>query len=169
MDSVMIPLVWPTSEVEWALEQLRKRQRAGLVRHNTDDTYTLFFLSDLAHARADGQRRMEQVRGGHPVLLLDASNSATLDLVRPSRTRLQWEQILANSGLRYALAGESPDMVMIVTGHETDSKDLSTGGYQCTGTPTHYFPEPRVSDGDLCPMIPECSGPGGTRPTIKPY
>lgn len=169
MDTVMLPLVWPVSEVEWALEQLRKRQRGGLVRHNIDDTYTLFSLGDLARARAHDRRMMEQVQGGHPVHLLDAADAATLDLVRPLKTGRGWEQILDKFGLMYALAGESQDTVMIVTRHETETAKLSSGGYKCTGTPTHYFPDPRVSPGDLCPMIPECSGPGGMQSTIQPY
>ena len=172
MDTVMLPRVGAASEVEWALEQLRIRHRAGLVRRNMDDTYTLFFLSDLARARADRRSMMEQVQRGYPVLLLDeldVATATTLDLVRPIRTGHEWEKVLARSGLSYALVGESEDMVMIVTEHEWQTEMLSTGGYECTGTPTHYFPEPRVKVGDLCPRIPECSGPWGSHPTIKPY
>jgi hypothetical protein len=169
MDTVMLPLVWSRSEINQALEEARLRRRAGVVRYNPDDTYTLFYLSDLGRARIRGLTFMEQVPGGHPAALLDTTRAAALnlDLVRPSLTAPAFERVLADMGLDFAVAGQSRDMVMIVTLHERQTDSLSTGGYECSGTPTHYFPDPDVSDGQLCPLRPECSAAPG-QPTIRP-
>jgi hypothetical protein len=170
MDIVMLPRVLPTDEVGWAIRQLRERKRAGVVRHNTDDTYTLFYLSDLGRARTQKLSTMEQVPNGSPVVLLNSPYAAkyALDLVRPTRTAQAYEGMLADLGLSYAVAGETADTVMVVTEHESQTAALSTGGYECTGTPTHYFPQPMVSVGDACPLSPECDGPDGAQPTIRP-
>ena len=169
MDVVMLPLVWPHSDITWALQQMRKHERGGVVMNDASDNYTLFYAGNLLRARAKHAVKMQQVEGGHPVVLPSDDHVQTfkLDLIRPNRTWQAYEQMLVNVKSSYALTGQSADAVMIVTQHEGQTATLMTGGYECNGTPTHYFPEPRVWLGEDCPQFPECVGPGGTTPTIR--
>lgn len=170
MDSVMLPLVWASSKIDVALEQSRLHRRSGVVRSNIDDTYTLFYLSDLSRAKWHGLMQMEQVIGGHSTILLDAAHAtvSNLDLVRPYLTQPQFETFLKSMNVQYAVAGVARDMVMIVTLHESQTDSLSSGGFECTGTPQHLFPDPDVADGQLCPLRPECINADGSDPTIRP-
>jgi hypothetical protein len=171
MDVTMLPMVWPGTAVREALDRLDEARRAGVVVQNFDDSYVLFYTGQLLRARDQMVATVGQVPGGHPVLLLDVGKAQqfSIDLVRPNRTADAYEKLLEANGVDYALAGESSDMAMVVTKHEGQTLALnSTGGYKCTGTPTHYFPEPRVDAGDPCPMYPECSTPDRSRPIVRP-
>jgi hypothetical protein len=170
MDVVMVPLVWPGTPVGEALELLKRRERSGLVVQNPDESYHLLYAGDLLRARAAGVSTVGEVERRHRVLTLNAEWASTyaLDLVTPRRTGQNYERFLATEGAEYALAGDSYDTVMIVTHHEGQTEALTmTGGYRCTGTPTHYFPEPRVSSGEQCPLYPECSQKSGV-PHVVP-
>jgi hypothetical protein len=171
MDVTMLPLVWPGTAVQEALDRLNHAGRAGVVVQNFNDSYRLFYTGDLLRAREQMIATVGQVPGGEPVLLLDGGKAQQfgVDLVRPSRSADAYEKLLASQGVDYALAGESFDTAMVVTLHEEQTATLNaTGGYKCTGTPTHYFPAPRVNAGDHCPMYPECSMRDGSRPIVRP-
>lgn len=170
MDVVMLPLVSPQTPVPSALDLLRRRERSGLVVES-DNEYTLLYAGDLLRARARQIATVGEVPKARPVPLLDADQARKfdLDLVRPRRTWQSYERVLDSLGALYGLVGDSQDMAMIVTRHEGLTYMLkTTGGYECSGKPTHYFPEPRVSNGDDCPLYPECSAPGGGVPKIRP-
>lgn len=94
--------------------------------------------------------------------------SFKLDLVRPLRSQAQFQKFLAQSKHNYGLVGATRDVAMIVTASELYARGLTlTGGFQCNGNPTHYFPLPYVVLGQNCPKYPECSRPSGAIPTIE--
>lgn len=171
MDVVVLPMVWPDTKVNVALEMLQAHRRAGVVRQDLNDTYRLLFAGDLLRARAAGVSVAGEVEGGRPIFLVDSSTATAFnaDLIRPRRTWAAYEQMLDALDAHYGLVGETGNEAMIVTRHEDETVALSTtGGFECTGRPTHYFPEPRVSVGEVCPLFPECSRSDGTTPTIRP-
>jgi hypothetical protein len=171
MDVVILPLVWHTTPVAEALEMLKDNKRAGVVRENPDGTYRLLFAGDLLRARATAKTLVEQVQGGRDILLMDApmATSANVDLVRPHRTWQPWEHLLDARAVEYALIGANSEHVMLVTRHESLKDMLSTtGGFECTGTPTHFFPEPEVGVNMDCPLFPACQRTDGTTPKIQP-
>lgn len=171
MDVVMLPLVAEGTGLDSALSLLRRSERAGLVVHPPfSDSYGLLYAGDLLRGKAEHVGTLGSVTGTRPVLVLDAalSESYGLDLVRPDTTRISYETMLIARGFEYALAGEAGDTAMIVTLHEEQGETLrSTGGYQCGGHPRHYFPEPRVRLGQMCPYAPHDAGPGGLAPVIE--
>ena len=168
---IAIPLVVSDTRVTDAIELLRRRQRSGLVVDRANDHYHLLHAGDLLRARANKTVVVADVPGGHPVHLLDIGSAQKfgLDLIRPNRTPVEYERMFkAQKVTDYALVGDSGDTAVIVTRHEPQGDSLMmAGGYECSGTPTHYFPEPRVSVGEECPQYPECSDPSGT-PKIRP-
>jgi hypothetical protein len=171
MDVVMIPLVRPQEQVSSALDLLYRRERSGLLVQSPSDTYRLFHAGDLLRGRAADISVVERVTGGYEVLVVELSvaQSFGVDLIRPFRTPRQCEGMLDRYRARYALVGEAYDTAMIMTRHEGQAAALTmTGGYECSGLPTHRFPEPRVSVGDRCPENPHSSGPDGGVPTIRP-
>ncbi|MEO8076574.1 MAG: hypothetical protein ABI818_09620 [Acidobacteriota bacterium] len=170
MDVVTLPLVYSQAPVAQALELLRQYQRAGVVRYADNDTYELLFAGNLLRARAAGKTTVGEVEGGRRILIADApiAREFHIDAVRPHRTYQQVEQMLDARGAQYALIAAANAEVMIITRHEGLKEMLSaTGGFECDGTPTHYFPEPDVALGQKCPLIPECSRPDGNPPTIQ--
>lgn len=171
MDVVILPLLNHTETVAAALKCMRARERAGIVRQNKDDTQTLFYAGDLLRARAKRTRTLGDMLDGEKVVLLDIPRARKyrLDIVRPHRTRRGYETMLASAQADYSLVGGTADAAMIVTVSEDMTAGLSmTGGYECTGTPRHYFPRPRVQVGKPCPLRPECKLSGGGVPTIRP-
>jgi hypothetical protein len=171
MDVVILPLISPDTSVMTALGLLRDRQRSGLVVEQLSEEYTLLYSGDMLRARAAKISWIGQVPGGRPMLRLriEHARKYELDLVRPLKTWQSYERMLASNGVNYALSGSSRDTAVVVTLHEGLAEMLMmTGGYECSGTPTHYFPEPRVRVGERCPLYPECSAPGGGVPKIRP-
>lgn len=171
MDVVFLPLVWPATSVKDALDLLREYKRAGLVCQMQNDLYQLMYAGDLLRARAHAATTIADVHQRRPVLLVDEVRARPfgVDIVRPRRTSLQFEKLFDFSNVQYGLVGEASDMCLIVTRHEGQTEALRlTGGYECNGTPTHYFPEPRVTVGQVCPEFPLCSRPDGSTPTIRP-
>jgi hypothetical protein len=167
----MIPLVWPQEQVSSALDLLHHRERSGLVVHSSADTYQLLHAGDLLRARDVDISVVGSVTGGYEVFVVEPpiAQSFGVDLVRPGRTPGQYEDMLDKHTTQYALVGETYDTAMIVTRHESQAEALKiSGGYECSGSPTHYFPQPRVSLGDRCPEYPLCSSPDGVVPTIRP-
>lgn len=171
VDVVTLPLVPPETQIGAALRILREQRRSGLVTRDRDGSnYRLLYAGDLLRARAAHTPTVGDVPDARPVLVLNArlAQSFALDLVRPMATGLSYERMLGERGFTYALAGESDDAVMIVTLREDLAYALrGTGGYECDGQPTHYFPQPRVNLRDPCPRYPECSRPDGAMPTIR--
>jgi hypothetical protein len=170
VDVVILPLLNHSETVSVALKRMREAERSGIVRHNKDDTHTLFYAGDLLRAAAKRVRRLADVREGEHVVLLDIRRAQKfkLDIVRPLRTASAYETMFASAHADYALVGETWQSAMIVTSSEDKTADLSmTGGYECTGKPRHYFPRPRVKVGQSCPLRPECKLSGGV-PTIRP-
>jgi hypothetical protein len=171
MDVIVLPLVWPNTPVAGALEMLHTYKRAGVVRQGWDDTYRLLYAGDLLRAREDGIAEVGQIDAGESVMIVEmpAVTTFSIDIVRPRRTEPQYEQMLDAHGMTYGLVGETSREVMIVTRHEDETETLSgTGGYECTGTPKHFFPRPRVQVNTNCPRYPACSRADGTIPKIRP-
>lgn len=171
MDVVVLPLVWSHTTVSEALDLLQQHKRSGVVCHGTDDRYQLIYAGDLLRARARAASTIALVGERHPVLLVDEQRARPfgVDAIRPRRTPLQYEHLFDASKVQYGLVGEAADVVLIVTRHEGQTQTLtSTGGYECNGSPTHYFPEPRVTVGQVCPQYPLCSTVDGSKPTIRP-
>ena len=170
MDVVTLPLVYSQAPVSHALELLQQHRRAGVVRYTENDIYDLLFAGNLLRARAAKKKTVGDVEGGRRILIADAAIAMefNVDAVRPHRTYQQVEEMLDVHGAQYALIGAASTEVMLITRHEGLKEMLSmTGGFECDGTPTHYFPEPDVALGQKCPRIPECSRADGKPPKIQ--
>ncbi len=144
-----------------AVTLLKERRRSGLVVEKDEEHYRLHYIGALLKARDDGKpATVGQLKGGHDLLIPDQKTTTRfgLDLIRPLRTGTAYEAALDDSRREYALVGEVGDTVAVVTRHELLTEMLvdSTGGYRCTGSPTHYFPEPGVHVNDRCPQRGEC-------------
>jgi CBS domain-containing protein len=171
MDVVTVPLVSPASTVEQALAAMNGARRAGVVVEEAPDRYRLLFAGDLLRARASNVPVVGAIGGGEAVVLVDPllAQSFQIDLVRPSRSPLAYEQMLDARGSSFGLVGEGPADVMLVTRHEGLGEMLTlTGGYECTGSPRHYFPQPYVTAGQQCPLYPACAVDGAPPSTIRP-
>ena len=170
MDLVTVPLLSPNDEISSALDLLKRVRRSGLVRQDATDVYTLLYIGRLRRAQAKGLARLEDCEGGHRIVVLDLPLAGTfgLDLVRPLRTAVEYEQMLDARAAEYALVAENVRDVMLVTRYERLTVMLSaTGGYECTGNPTHFYPDPDVQLGDKCPERAECWVDGAPEPIIQ--
>jgi CBS domain-containing protein len=170
MDSVGVPLCPEDESVDDALGELRAKNRSGIVVQSAGG-YRLLHVGNLLYARARGLGTLADIDGGQPVILLQAHHikEFQLDIINPGNTWQQYETFLRGVAHRYTLLNTTGNTAMLVTASEKDALTLTlTGGYQCDGTPTHYFPEPRVIDGEDCPKWPECMGPGGRKSKIHP-
>jgi hypothetical protein len=169
MDTVALPLLGSHSSVASAIAQLGRQGRSGLIVEQGDN-YRVLHAGDLLRARRDGIEKLSEVGEGEPVMLLAPSHIASfgLDPIRPLRSQAQYQEFLTQSKRNYGLVGATRDVAMIVTVSELYAQTLTlTGGFQCDGSPTHYFPLPNVVLGQYCPKYPECSCPSGRRPTIE--
>jgi hypothetical protein len=170
MKSVTLPFFAATVSIGDALEQLRTDKRSGLIIAG-DRGNTLLHTGDLLYARAKGIATVGKVGTGRPVILLQDRHIAQFGLNSklPESTGKEFEQYLQNFSHRYALVSTSGDSATVVTASELDFLALTlTGGYECDGTPTHYFPLPRVTAGQTCPRWPICSRPDGKKPQVRP-
>jgi hypothetical protein len=139
----------------------------------------------LAIAQPRGAAAIAQPRGAYTstalavsggveyetMLLLGDSHAQRfrIDLVRPLRSWQEYETLFLTESSSFALAGATLDSALVVTAHEGGGEALTlTGGYQCDGTPTHYFPRPRVSAGQTCPKFHPQPRPDGTPPQVHP-
>jgi hypothetical protein len=173
MDSLVLQLVRPSTSVVDALELLKASRRGGLVRQNPYpyDSYDLIYAGALLRARAKGVRLISGVTEAETIMFVDMPTvrSFDLDAVKPFQTADSYEKLLDHHRVSFGIVGETTADVMIVTRHEWQTAALSvTGGFQCNGTPTHYFPMPSVALGQRCPEYPLCSRPDGLVPTIEP-
>lgn len=170
MDSVEIPLCSAGETIDGALGELRAKNRSGVVVQSAGG-YRLLHAGDLLYARDKGLATLGDVDDGQPVILLQEEHvkEFRLNTTNPKSTWHEYEAFLRDVAHRYTLLSTTGNTAMIVTASELDTLALTlTGGYQCDGTPTHYFPQPRVSDGEDCPKWPECTGPGGGKSKVHP-
>lgn len=176
MDIVNLPLIESNTDVSSAINRLRVEARSGLVVHEADDSHHLLYAGDLLRARVKGIHAVGQIVGTRPVVLIDRNwaNKHDLDLdLDVDRFDLaqfsMFQSLHGMAKVNYALAARSREDLTIVTMGEWQLPMLTmTGGYRCNGTPTHYFPEPRVVIGAPCPLYPGCQIPGtNQRPVIQ--
>jgi len=161
MDVVSLPVVMEDATVTSALELLRHHDRSGLIVDRGAADFLLHYAGDLLRARDAGIEHVAGVDGGHPVLLTEQGPSLVRNLVgTPQGERL--ESLMDSQGREYAVVAGSlgdGEMVEVVTRHERQTQTLMAGGgYQCSRTPPHYFPEPRVKLGQACPLCPRAGG-----------
>jgi hypothetical protein len=169
----MIPFLSESLTVSKALDALKQRGRSGMVVESPAHGYRVLFTGDLLQARASRISRVAAIElpADRTCVLLDMPQARRygVDLVRPWKTSGKFSKLLTQLNTEFALAGVTSDTVMIVSARETWVEAMNmTSGYECTGTPTHYFPEPRVRPNQRCPRYPLCSLPGGGVPTIRP-
>jgi len=170
MDSLDVPLCSSHESIVNALEDLRARNRSGIVVQGKAG-YSLLHAGDLLYARDKGLTTLADISGGEPVIGLQKHHAKefSLSVEFPASTSTEYETFLRSINHRYTLLSATGQSATIVTASESDAGALRlTGGYQCDGTPTHYFPRPRVSDGEVCPKWPECSRPDAKKPTVHP-
>jgi hypothetical protein len=171
VDVVTLPLVRHDTTVEEALEAMNAWRRSGVVVLDQTDDYRLFFAGDLLRARANKIQQCGEAEGGKRLVIVDPPlvQQFSLDLVRPRRSWAQYEQMLDSQQSSFALVGEGNNEVLLVTRHEELEQMLTlTGGYECTGAPRHYFPEPYVTNGAQCPLYPACAVHGQPPSIIRP-
>lgn len=172
MDSVEIPFLLPNTRIDSALSELRARKRAGLVMKGKSKSRVLY-AGDLLYGRKSGVVTLGDVETGSAIVTLQDKDITKfkLDLDEPTRTWKQYESFLRSVDCGYTLLGTSGSSARIVTVSEEYGTALRlTGGYECDGEPTHYFPLPRVVIGENCPLWPACRPKdGGTgKPKIRP-
>jgi hypothetical protein len=170
VDSVDVPLCSAGDAIDGALAVLRAKNRSGVVVQSASG-YRLLHVGDILYARDRGLATLGDVDGGQPVIQLEAQHvkEFRLNTTSPKSTWQEYETFLRGVAHRYTLLSTTGSTAMLVTASELDTLALTlTGGYQCDGTPTHYFPQPRVSNGEDCPKWPECTGPGGRKSKVHP-
>lgn len=171
MDVISLPLLSNQDSLHLALARLKSHERAGVVVHENYHQFRLLHAGELLAAREAGQQFLFEVAGGESVdvmTLTDAMNHE-LDLVQPLQTPVSYQNMFSTIASQFALVGADHDMAMIVTRSESDVEALhSPGGYECNGTPKHYFPRPKVKAGDSCPRCLPGILPGGGTPVISP-
>jgi hypothetical protein len=154
MDVVSLPLVFNSDTVHHALDRLKEMQRSGVVVDRTGNNFWLYFTGDLLDARAKCIKVMSEVAGGEPIhrASRDDAGKYTLDFVQPFESESGYNAMFAGVPENYALVAAGDETAILVTRHETVKDELVvTGGYECTGPTTHYFPRPSVSVGMKCP------------------
>jgi hypothetical protein len=170
MDIVNLPLLSLTTTIPEALNVLKLSQRSGLVVRDAQ-AVRLLHTGDLLYARAAGTHTLGDI---HDLRIAIQPTSQhierfKLDLGKPTNTGSQYEAFLSANHYRYAFLDSDQGHARIVTLSELDALGLTlTGGYQCDGSPTHYFPLPRVIVGQDCPLWPRCSRMDGSRPQVEP-
>lgn len=173
MDVISLPLLSNQDSLHLALARLKSYERAGVVVREDSDHFRLLHAGKLLTARADGYQLLSQVAGGEEVYVMtsvDVSNYS-VDLVQPLATPGQYQSMFNAPAFAFdfALVGVDQDIAMIVTRSETKKEALQgSGGYECNGTPKHFFPEPRVTARQNCPLCIPGSLPGGGTPIISP-
>ena len=173
MDVITIPFVPMSISVSKALEVLKQHGRSGLVAESPDSGFRVLYTGDLLQARASRITRLAGIDlpDTRRCELLDMPRARRygVDVIRPTATIDEFSKLFTVLDAEFALTGVTRDTVMIVTLRESQVEAMRmTGGYECTGTPTHYFPEPRVRPNQKCPKYPLCSESGGGVPTIRP-
>jgi hypothetical protein len=172
MEVVTLPLVMPDFSVHAALRLMTSAARAGVVVAGSQDRYRLLFAGDLLRAREAGVAHVGGITQFEPVQIVNGALASRfdVDLVRPSASAQAYEKLLDDRQAKFALIGEGPRDVMLVTRFEELERMLTlTGGYECTGNnPRHYFPAPYVTVGQDCPLFPACAVPGAPRSTVRP-
>jgi hypothetical protein len=160
MEAVSLPLVLKTETVHQALARLKSTERSGVVVDDGKDIFRLLYAGDLLVAREACTKFLSDVPAGEQIHLVSQADvkAHNLDLVRPLSSESQYNQLFANLAENFALIGADHDTAMLVTRHEIERETLvMTGGYQCNGTPIHYFPRPSVKVGEPCPRA-GCTG-----------
>jgi hypothetical protein len=153
MDAISLPLVHNSDTVHLALARMKAYARGGVVVED-GDFYRLVHAGELLAARAACVEILASVKEGEPVRLVSSLDAQVhgMDLVRPLRTQPQYQSMFGSIPDQYALVAADRDVAMIVTSSEKKTYELeSPGGYECGGTPRHYFPRPRVQVGQSCP------------------
>jgi hypothetical protein len=170
MEVVTLPLVEPDVTVPEALGRLTAAGRAGVVIADPG-RYVLLYAGDLLRARDAGVAQVGAIPTAESVAIMDSTLAERfgVDLVRPRLSPDSYERLLDDRQANYVLIGEGPRDVMLVTRHEGLEEMLAlTGGYECTGNPRHYFPQPYVTVGQTCPLFPACAVAGAPPSTIRP-
>lgn len=166
-DVVNLPLVEHTATVAAALKRMG-RARAGIVVKWPDDAHSLVLAGALLRARDAGVELVSGVPGVHLVTPHRSNTRArqiadqiglmeVFDKTKDQIARSVYTQLFRKIGYDYAIAGSSNRMARVITGSPRVAAMLNmSGGYQCTGTPRHYFPDPFVEVDDPCPEVPLC-------------
>ena len=170
MDVIALPMVSRSASVNDALDILKTNPRGGVILEGDKDKYSLLWTGRLLEARNRGITKLSKLDEVEDVYLA-SDKDATLhkiDLIRPFRTTSRYAKFFDAIGCDYTLFGAGRDLAMIITRSESFAWTLnSTGGYQCDGPRVHYFPQPRVNAGEICPRCPNPLPKGG-RATIIP-
>jgi hypothetical protein len=169
MDTLTLPLLNANAPVSptAALGLLRAHGRGALILEGQSD-YSLLDLASLRRAEVSGIATLGEI-AGRSVLLLENAHAVSfgVDLIRPTATPNKYDEFFQQTLSDFAISGLTLDTAFVVSRHERDAAALLvTGGYQCNGSPRHYFPMPRVVVGQVCPNWPECDA-NGQKPTIE--
>jgi hypothetical protein len=176
MDVVTLPIVQPSTKVKAAADLIRRWQRGAVVLQRGTAAPQWIYAGVILRAEAKKTARTigelvekcEEV--ALPVVVIDVGmvRRSGIDVVRPLRTPGKYDVLFRARHRDFALAGESPDMAMIVTRSEEFADAARAGGLQCTGPvpARHYFPLPKVVRGEVCPSDPECRV-GNAKATIR--
>jgi hypothetical protein len=170
MDIVSLPLLSLKTTIPEALDAVKRSQRSGLVVRDAQ-AVRLLHTGDLLYARAAGTKTLGDIHDLRIAIQATPLHVERfkLDLDEPTNTRPEFEAFLSTNHYRYAFLDSNQGHARIVTLSELDALALTlTGGYQCDGSPTHYFPLPRVIVGQDCPLWPRCSRTDGSRPKVEP-
>ncbi len=170
MEPIKLPFFSSITRIDDALDQMRAKRRSGLVVEGLSAP-KLLYAGDLLYARKEGAVTLGDIQRGEPLILLLNKRIVEFPVgsVEPKGKKKQYERHLKSPEQRYALVGTSGESAMVVAASESYALAVTlTGGYECDGNPTHYFPLPRVIAGQTCPLWPACSRPDGTKSKVRP-
>jgi hypothetical protein len=154
MDAVWLPVLWKNESLKNAVTAMKEAKTSGLLVEG-DERFDVVMLESVEQALGRGVRTLGEVQDREPALLPEPGDAAArhLDLIRPLRTGMEYQELLDNAGRTYALVAHAYDWGLVVTRHESGRQALSRSNtYYCRGgTRTHYFPRPEVQVGEECP------------------
>lgn len=155
MDVIGLPTVYSRTSAASALDAMKRAGRRAVALRAGNDIRVVL-EDDLERLSAEVELAKLGDRSGYSATVLTAEvvREYGLDCVDPWQTSRAYETMLDALRVDFAVFGVSPETALLVTRSESLARKISTGGYHCTGNPSHYFAGPTVSPGKPCPLGP---------------
>jgi hypothetical protein len=131
MDSVDVVKVSAEALLEQALDALREYDLRAVVIDHRQGKLRLHMNIELLWAIADGLERCGQVRGGRPVVLLDAISEKSLDAAVASYALSRSEAARLGAGQKESAASAPPLKINITTRHERFAAQIRNAAKAC--------------------------------------
>jgi hypothetical protein len=156
-----LPVLSAAATPAQALRAMLDAGRSAVVVKGADEN-SLVLGGLVATAWKNGVPSLRMVGGSEPVAILTPQVSAkySLDLDDPFTTESEYRIFFDAVVPNYAIPNEPDDRsgrlnVRIITASEMMLASLTMlGAYICDGPSRHTFPDPPVTNGQVCPLCP---------------